>query len=102
MHSQSAVAIPSVDETYLSEGDMTTGERLVLARRRADFRSVQAASEMLSFTRQALAMWERDRTEPGAQALRELSEVYGVSADWLLGLKNPPPPIDPAIRAAGA
>ena len=36
--------------------------------------------------------WERGRRKPNAHTLGELARLYGVSADWLLGLVDEPAP----------
>jgi transcriptional regulator with XRE-family HTH domain len=35
-----------------------------------------------------LSRYENDGTEPDSESLRKLSELYGVSADWLIGNKK--------------
>lgn len=50
-------------------------------------------ARQMSVTQSLIAMWERGVTTPSSQLLLRLSELYGVSTDYLLGRdeKKPAP-----------
>lgn len=47
---------------------------------------VQVLANKLGVTRQQIARWRRGTSEPGAYKIKQLCEIYGVSADYILGL----------------
>ena len=76
---------------------MTIGE--ALRRFRAEFKLKQDdVAGVLGLTRQAYYFYETGKATPPAQKIVELSKVYGVSADYLLGLSNAP--INPTVTDA--
>lgn len=55
------------------------------ARKKAEIRAERAASELgVSIT--TLLNWERGDTKPDANNLRAMAVLYGVTADYLLGI----------------
>lgn len=45
-------------------------------------------SELLGLDGKSLSRYERGESEPSAGVLKKLAELYDVSADYLLGLKD--------------
>lgn len=60
--------------------------RLSTARMYAGFRTQTAAAVEMGVNRQRISQWELGRRVPTLEYLRRAAAVYGVSADWLLGL----------------
>lgn len=52
----------------------------------------QLADAIGKSSRQQVHGWESAARTPAAEALHDLAEALGVSADWLLGLRAPAPP----------
>ena len=75
---------------------MAIGERIKVERQKKGI-SQAALGDMLQVTQQAVAKWEKNLSEPDSQLLIKLSEVFGVSVDYLLGRED----ITPEERAAG-
>lgn len=69
---------------------MNIGMRLAEARKNAGLTQGQAA-ERLAVTAQSVSSWECGNTTPDIMKLPEISELYGVSSDWLLSGKEPSP-----------
>lgn len=63
------------------------GDRLKQARQRAGY-SIQDAADMLGFTIVGYSQYERGMREPRMLTLRQLAETFGVTVDWLLGMKK--------------
>lgn len=59
------------------------GERIVLLRRGKGWSQAELARQ-LHISASAVGMYEKGRREPSLRGLRELSAVFGVSADYLL------------------
>ena len=58
----------------------------------------EEASAALHICRSTYAYYETGKTEPPLEILRDIAIFYGVSADYLLGLKSPEEEgIDPGI-----
>lgn len=64
---------------------MSFGERLKKAREQKGLTQVEA-SRLLGITNTALSNYEREERDPDTSLLKRLSELYGVSADLLLGI----------------
>lgn len=47
-------------------------------------------AKTIGVSQQTVASWEIGRTEPSNDALRKLSEIFGVSTDYLLGNERSP------------
>ena len=61
-------------------------ENIFLALRTAKGLSQEELAEKVFVTRQAVSRWEREETLPGAETLKQLSRLYDVSINTLLGL----------------
>lgn len=64
------------------------GRRIAALRKRADMTQMELA-DRLDISFQAVSSWERGNTMPDIAKLPELSALFGVSIDELLGVKNP-------------
>lgn len=62
--------------------------RMVKARSNVGMTQAVVA-EKLNVTSQAVSLWERGENAPDISKLAELTELYGVSVDWLLTGKEP-------------
>ena len=62
---------------------MTIYDKLVQLRKRKGW-SQEDLAEKLDVSRQAISRWENGSALPDADNLRQLSHLYGVSADYLL------------------
>ena len=60
-------------------------ENIFLALRTAKGLSQEELAEKVFVTRQAVSRWERGETLPGAETLKQLSRLYDVSINTLLG-----------------
>ncbi|KIU11828.1 phage element (ICEBs1)transcriptional regulator (Xre family) [Bacillus subtilis] len=80
---------------------MTLGQRLKEARLKAGYKSQTEAAKKLGITSQVLSNYEGGRRDPDTQTLKELAELYNVSADYLLGTeKKKPSKLDESINEA--
>ncbi|MCM1233981.1 MAG: helix-turn-helix domain-containing protein [Ruminococcus flavefaciens] len=52
------------------------------------YKSQKDLAEVLFVNQTAVSQWERGVTTPSSQMLLKLSDMYGVSVDYLLGLEN--------------
>ncbi len=68
---------------------MALGERLRKVREDKGLKQNYVA-KLLGITNQALSNWERGERDPDTPTLHRLAEIYGVSADYLLGITNDP------------
>lgn len=66
--------------------NIETANRLLQYRKQAGF-SQEELAEKIGVSRQAVSKWERSEASPDTDNLVELSKLYGVSLDELLGLK---------------
>ena len=66
---------------------MTIGQRIREQRRKAELTQEQLA-ELLSVSPQAVSRWETDAAMPDISLLLPLCNLFGVSADYLLGLER--------------
>ena len=48
--------------------------------------SIKNLAEQTGVKRQQIARWRKGTSEPGANNLAQLCTIYGVSADYILGL----------------
>ena len=62
---------------------MTFEEKLIQLRKARGL-SQEALAEQLGVSRQAVSRWELGETTPDLANLKQLSELYGVSADYLI------------------
>jgi len=65
------------------------GSRIAKLRSRKNWTQVQLA-EKLFVTDKAVSKWEQGRGEPGLGYVRALSDLFGVTTDYLLSGTNPP------------
>lgn len=63
---------------------MTTGEKLTNLRKKEGFTQEELADK-LNVSRQAVSKWEQNQAFPETEKLVQLSKLYGVSLDYLLG-----------------
>ena len=66
----------------------TLGVRLKCLRRRKGLTQAGLAS-LMRVSRETVKDWEHNRYEPSCRILVELSKLYQVSADFILGLESP-------------
>ncbi len=62
---------------------MTTGQKIAHCRKEKDLTQTELA-EALCVSRQAVSRWESDLAFPETDKLVKLSNLFGVSVDWLL------------------
>lgn len=80
---------------------MTLAEKIALLRRQSG-QSQEALADRLCVSRQAVSKWESGASVPELDKLLALSEVFGVSTDYLLKDDEPAPPAAPAAPAVPA
>lgn len=68
---------------------LSVGKRLQSLRREHNM-SQEVLAEQIGVTRQTISKWERGQSEPDLASLLRLSEIFGVTADDLLGSQNLP------------
>lgn len=66
------------------DGEMTFNQRLKELREDAQLTQVRLA-EQLGVVQQTVAKWEKGTASPDPETLVRLADVFGVSADYLLG-----------------
>ena len=66
---------------------MTFGNKLKNLREEMDLTQTQVA-ELIPMNQSNYSKIERDQQEPDLQQLKRISEIFGVSADFLLDIKN--------------
>ena len=66
---------------------MTLGEKLLKLRKARQW-SQEELAERIGVTRQAVSRWESDSAKPDADKIVTMCELFGVSADYLLGTGN--------------
>lgn len=95
---------------------MELGKRLQLLRKKKGL-SQEELAQMLSVTRQTVSKWELGQSEPDLQFVSRLSEIFGVTTDYLIkgdvddpdktaentgGEADSAPPSEVAAKEAGA
>lgn len=70
--------------------NMTMGKRIFYYRKRMGITQEQLA-EQLGVTAQAVSKWEHDLSCPDVTSIPRLAEIFGISTDELLGLRNAQP-----------
>ncbi len=68
---------------------MQLSEKIYLCRKKAGL-SQEALADQMGISRQAVSKWETGESEPELSKLRQLAEIFGVSADWLLSDQDEP------------
>ena len=66
---------------------MDIAERLVVIRKKRGM-SQQEMADKLFVTRQAVSRWENGETQPNMDTLRQISKVFDVSIDALMGTER--------------
>ena len=72
-------------------------DKLILLRKKAGWSQEELADQM-NVTRQSVSKWEGAQSVPDLEKMLRLSELFGVSTDYLLGCA--PAPITSAVAAA--
>lgn len=67
-------------------------QRIRLARERCGM-SLSDVARQLGVTHSAASQWEAGKTHPAANRLRQLSDIFSVSFDWLATAKGGPEPV---------
>lgn len=67
---------------------MTFGERLVALREENGYSKRNAFAKKLGIPETTLRNYEKDEREPGHTFLKQISDTFNVSVDYLLGLTN--------------
>ena len=78
---------------------MDLSEKITYCRRRSGL-SQEGLAEKLGVSRQAVSKWETGEAQPEIAKLKQLSDVFGVSADWLLNEEEPIEPQAPVQAQA--
>ncbi|ARW09095.1 helix-turn-helix domain-containing protein [Bacillus atrophaeus] len=63
---------------------MSLGKRLKAARKKCGLSQIQVA-EKLNISNQVISNYERDFRDPDTKTLKQLSDLYNVSTDYLVG-----------------
>ena len=75
------------------------GERLAEVRSfRGDTQAMLARK--LGYSKDSVSSWEQEKSSPREETLIEICKMYGVSADFLLGLSDEDPDFDRHQRQA--
>lgn len=72
-----------MDARKLADMPASLAERALLARRRAGFRSQEAAAKAIGCSRGTVAMWESSGTQRIEEYLNAAARAYKVNPDWL-------------------
>ncbi len=76
---------------------MNFGEKLQALRKSRSMSQEQLA-ERLEISRQSVSKWEVGESVPELDKVVTLSELFGVTTDYLLKEGEPPQPVSPAVR----
>lgn len=63
------------------------GAKLKLARKKAKM-SQEEVAEKLNIARSNISKYEHDKLEPNIYTIKQFCEIYGVTADYLLGIEE--------------
>lgn len=66
---------------------MKFAENLKYLRKTAEYTQKQLA-EYLNLSANCICEWEKERSEPNLETIKNLAAIFGVSADYLLGLED--------------
>ncbi len=66
---------------------MMYGQRLKTARKKKNLSLVRVAIE-LNTTHATISRYENEKLEPNIEMLKQLCLLYGVSADWVIGITD--------------
>lgn len=76
---------------------MTTGEKIHKYRKELGLSQEELGKKLL-VSRQTISLWEKDQTVPSIENLKYLKEIFGVSADELLGFESKEPKNENVIQ----
>ncbi|MCL2176412.1 MAG: helix-turn-helix domain-containing protein [Firmicutes bacterium] len=65
------------------------GERITELRQDRGLTQRQMA-DVFNISQSTIALWETGKTEPNFEMLKKLANYFGVSADYLIGVKDHP------------
>ena len=71
---------------------VSPGSRLKLLRKSVPGMTQGKLANLLSVSRAAVSMWEINDSEPNLRTLVEIANVFGVTADHILGVATDPDP----------
>lgn len=74
------------------------GQRIREARKRRGLRLEDVAGQV-GINYATVSAYERGRAAPGVDKLRQIAQLLGVSADWLLGIGEPSSEVSPTEDA---
>lgn len=74
---------------------MTFGKRLVELRKSHGYKTRTEFAEKIDIPSTTLRNYEEDKREPGHTFIKQMSEFFNVSSDYLLCLTNEPQPLKP-------
>lgn len=77
----------------------TLAEQIALRRKAADL-TQEALAQKLNYSDKSVSKWERAEGVPDVQVLAQLTEIFGCTADELLGLSTTTPPETPSSQDA--
>ncbi len=83
MESRCGLLLQKVGLKMETENKMTLPEKLLALRKGKNLTQLDVAEE-LDVSRQAVSRWESGAVVPGTDKLKALSDLYGVSIDFLL------------------
>ena len=66
---------------------MILADKIILLRKRKGW-SQEELAEQLGVTRQSVSKWEGAQSVPDIQKIIQMSEIFGVTTDYLLGLED--------------
>lgn len=66
---------------------MTIGERIKELREQKKWSQDELATK-LGITQDSISLWEKNRRIPNTQYIISLSELFGISCDYILGYEN--------------
>ena len=68
---------------------MILGEKIIALRKRMNW-SQEELAEKLDISRQSVSKWEVGATIPDLDKILKMSDIFGVSTDYLLGRTDEP------------
>lgn len=66
----------------------TLGDRIKKSRINAGYKTQSQVADRLSVIRQTISHWENGTRTPDAESLSKLADLFGVTADYLLGKES--------------
>ena len=78
------IVVRRCKKSYIeTENKMKLGDKIIYLRRKAGW-SQEELSEKLDVSRQSISKWESGQATPDVERIIELSNIFGVSTDYLL------------------